>query len=979
MIPAVAFESVFDALNDPVLASDARGLILYANAAAERLLGRTGSDLVGKPLTIIVPPRLRPAHEAGFHRFLTTGESRIMGRPIRVPALHRDGVEIDVELTLSELRPGPGELLVIAILRDLRERVDLERKVDAQRKIMAQYAAVTVLAEAEDAGNAMPKLLEATATTLRWEVAIYWAVDPVTKRLGASAMWSSGSAAAERFLAGCRSLTFGEGEGLPGTVLASGTAVWSRDVGADMRYLRARLAAEQGLRSALLFPVYSPKRTWGVLEYLTSREEELDEELRQTMSVLGYQIGRFLERLEREEELRRASARADAARENLEKLFEHAPAAIAILRGEEMRYELSNVVNQQLAGGREMVGKTVREALPELEADGVTAVVRHVYETGEPFLAREYPVTVPATAESPARRIFMNGVCQPLRGSDGQIEGVMVFAYDVTDLVSSRERVKETEERLRLAVESAKLGTWDYDPKSGDVRCDTRYRRLFGLGPEGDVTTGMLMAAIHPDDRETVNEAARRSFDPSAGGDYAAEYRTRGIEDGIERWVAVRGRTFFDDRGEPVRFAGTGIDVTQERRALERDRFLAEASAILSSSLEYRETLPRIAALAVPRLADWCTIELAEEATETDQLAVAHADPAKVELARELRRRYPPTRSSASGFGRVMATGEPMLVAPVTEEMLVQSATDPDHLRLLHDVGLRSAMLLPLRGREHTIGVLSLFQAESGRIYTQEDFAFGHEIAGRLAAAIENARLYDQAKKAIGIRDQFLSIASHELRTPLTSLTLQLSGLSRRMTAGTLGALPAEKLEAGVARMEQQTARLTSLVDELLDVSRISRGGLAINRHPTDLVEIVTEVIERLSDEAKRVRSTLDLKAPDSLAGDWDRNRLDQVVTNLVGNAIKHASGKPIDVELMRRGASAFITVRDRGPGISVADQKRIFEQFERAVPPTIAGLGLGLWIARRIVEAHSGSIKVESKPGEGASFIVELPVLLSS
>jgi signal transduction histidine kinase len=118
------------------------------------------------------------------------------------------------------------------------------------------------------------------------------------------------------------------------------------------------------------------------------------------------------------------------------------------------------------------------------------------------------------------------------------------------------------------------------------------------------------------------------------------------------------------------------------------------------------------------------------------------------------------------------------------------------------------------------------------------------------------------------------------------------------------------------------------------------------------------------------------LKAPDSLVGNWDRNRLDQVVTNLVANAIKYAGGKPIDIEIASRGGSAFVSVRDRGPGISVADQERIFQQFERAVPPAIAGLGLGLWIASRIVEAHGGSIKVESRPGEGASFIVELALL---
>src|SRR5205823_1399541 len=144
-------------------ASDGRGLILYVNRAAERLLGWTARDLVGRPLTTIMPPRLRPAHEAGFRRFLTTGESRIIGRPIHVPALHREGGEIDVELTLSDLHPWPGQRLMVAILRDLRERVDLERKLAVQRKIMAQYAAANVLFEADSAADALPKLLQATA------------------------------------------------------------------------------------------------------------------------------------------------------------------------------------------------------------------------------------------------------------------------------------------------------------------------------------------------------------------------------------------------------------------------------------------------------------------------------------------------------------------------------------------------------------------------------------------------------------------------------------------------------------------------------------------------------------------------------------------------------------------------------------------------------------------------------------------------
>jgi PAS domain S-box-containing protein len=974
-VPPLAFEQVLDALNDPVLASDESGRVLYLNAAAERLLGWPTAELLGKPLTTIMPPRLRPAHEQAFQRFMTTGRSTIIGRPIRVAALHRSGTEIDVELTLSELRPETGRLLVVAVIRDLRERVELEMKVDTQRKILAQYATVAVLAGASDAGSAMPKLLEAAATALDWEVGIYWARDPASNRLAISAAWSSGSSGADGFLAACRSMTFGPGEGLPGTVLASGRAEWSRDVRSDRRYLRSQIAIEHGLRSALVFPVYTPDRTWGVLEYLSKNEEGVDDELRQTMTVLGFQIGQFLARMENEEKLRRALARAEAERRNLETLFEDAPAAIAIVRGPEMRYELSNAINQALAAGRQLVGRTVREALPELEADGVFAMIGRVYETGEPFLAREYPVMAPGEGDQPAHRMFMNGVCQPLRGAHGEIEGVMIFAYDVTDLVTARHRVEEAEERLRLAVESAEVGTWDYDPQTGVVQCDTRFRRLFGLGPDGELTTKELMAAIRAEDRPGVDEAARRSFDPRTGGTYAAEYRAVGIDDGIERWVSVRGRTFFDEGGKPRRFVGTGADITAQKIALERERFLAEASTILASSLDYRATLTSIARLAVPRLADWCSVELAAEGEVPEQIVIEHVNPAKVELARALRRRYPPDPRSRSGVLEVLRTGRPMFVPEVTDEMLSEGGRDAEHVRILRELGLRSAILLPLKIRDGTVGVLGLFQAESGRHYTTDDLTFAGEVARRAGGAVENARLYDQAKRAVGVRDQFLSIASHELRTPLTSLTLHLSSFSRMAAAGAFAGLPsADKLEGRIARMQQQAGRLAALVDELLNVSRIATGRLALDRQPMDLVEVVKEVLDRLGEEADRAGSTLTLHAPNSLTGRWDRNRLDQVVTNLVVNAIKYASGKPIDVDLARGDGTVQLAVRDQGPGISEGDQQRIFEQFERAASPVLAGFGLGLWIARSIVEAHGGRIGVASTLGAGATFTVELP-----
>jgi len=960
--------AAFELLNDPVIGANERGLIQYANRAAERLLGWTADELIGKPLTSIMPTRLHDAHLTGFNRFMTTHESRIVGRPTRVPALHRDGGEIDVELILSEL---PGRPRVIAVLRDLRERVELERKISTQQRILAQYAAVGVLAEAPTAREAMPRLLEATARALGWDIGIYWAVQPDTGELAVSATWSSGGA--QEFLAACLPLTFAPGEALPGLALSSREAVWSRDVRGDPRARRADLAAAHGLRSALLFPVYCSRRTFGVLEYMSRQEEVLDEELRQTMKALGFQIGQFLERMENEQELRRAWAQADADRQNLRNLFEQAPAAIAIVRGPEMRYELSNAINQQLAAGRPLVGRTVSEALPELERAGVTALLHQAYETGEPVFANEFPLTLPDAPGVPARPIFMSGVLQPLRGSGPSVEGVMIFAYEVTDLVTSRERVKEAEERLRLAVEAAKVGVWDYDPKSGALRVDVRYRRLFGLGPDAEVTVDVMRGAIHPDDLPAVQEALQRSFDPSTGGEYVTEYRTRGIEDGLERWLAMRGRMLFDEHHQPIRFVGTGADITREKRALDRLQFLAEASNILSSSLDYRANLEQLAKLAVPRLADWCVVELATEEGPFEEGAIFHADPGKLALAREIRRLYVPALGTDPAITRVFATGQPVM-GDVTDEALVRAARDGHHLELLRQLGIRSTMLLPVKVRKQTFAVLGLLQAESGRRHAPEDLSFAEEVAHRLAIAIENSRLYERATRAVGVRDQFLSIASHELRTPLTSLTLHLSALARLAAAGRVETFPVEKLVHRIELMDQQARRLAGLVDELLDVSRITSGRIEISRAPTDLVGLAKEVVARMDAEARRAGATIVIDAPDSVVGMWDRNRIDQVVTNLLSNAIKHAPG-PIRVDVARRGDRAAVTVRDAGPGIAEADQRRIFLQFERAAPAALAGLGLGLWIASRIVAAHGGELTVTSQPGQGASFSVDLPM----
>ncbi|HTS03512.1 MAG TPA: CHASE3 domain-containing protein [Thermoanaerobaculia bacterium] len=234
----------------------------------------------------------------------------------------------------------------------------------------------------------------------------------------------------------------------------------------------------------------------------------------------------------------------------------------------------------------------------------------------------------------------------------------------------------------------------------------------------------------------------------------------------------------------------------------------------------------------------------------------------------------------------------------------------------------------------------------------------------------ERNRLYEEARDAVKARDAFLSVAGHEIRTPLSALNLLVYQLSRHARA-----LGNEKAIDLADRCEKQLARLIGLADELLDVSRISAGTLHLNPEETDLAQIAADTAERFEESARRAGCALEVRAPETLTGYWDRLRLEQVLSNLLTNAMKFGAGEPVLVEVSSRGPDACVSVADRGIGIHDEDQRRIFERFQRgAAAGAYPGMGLGLWITREIVEAHGGRISVESRPGAGATFRVTLP-----
>jgi signal transduction histidine kinase len=242
----------------------------------------------------------------------------------------------------------------------------------------------------------------------------------------------------------------------------------------------------------------------------------------------------------------------------------------------------------------------------------------------------------------------------------------------------------------------------------------------------------------------------------------------------------------------------------------------------------------------------------------------------------------------------------------------------------------------------------------------------------------ERKDLESELREAVRIRDEFLSIASHELRTPLTSLRLRAERLELHLDRDPVEALANGRLERDARSAVKHVRQLVSMVDVLLDVSRLSEGPLTLERERLEIGALVTGVADILSEPAATAGCAVDVQVKDIAIAYWDRFRIEQVVTNLLSNAMKYGRGKPIEVlvALDRAGEKAFITVTDRGPGISLEHQPRVFDRFARFASARVyGGFGLGLWITREIVQAHGGSIAIDSKLGAGASFRVELPL----
>jgi PAS domain S-box-containing protein len=524
---------------------------------------------------------------------------------------------------------------------------------------------------------------------------------------------------------------------------------------------------------------------------------------------------------------------------------------------------------------------------------------------------------------------------EPLRDEDGDIIGTIGAAVDATSRTRLEHVATERQgELVRTLQRNVSLLEATFDATADGLLVVDRSGKVVAYNKRFAAMWHIPTAIVdRRDDRELLAFVTDQLEDGQTFLDGVSSLYEQPEAESLDR-LRFKDGTVFERYSRPQwisdRIEGrvwSFRDVTDAERALRHARFLSEASRLLTS-LELGAALDGVARLAVAEVADACTVDV-EVDGKTRRIASVARDPAISTPAPY------PASVLAGGTWVGDVAGRAQICVPLTA---------------IHATGILGALTVTVRGATMSVHDTELFQ----------------ELARRCTAALENASLHRRREEEIRAREEFLAVVAHEFLGPLTTLNLTMDAFHD-------GLVQPEKLEATTTR---EIHRMQSFVDEMLDAGRLRAGTLRFQLETVDLVAVTRSVAERMSMEVARSGSTLTIEAPPQLVGRWDGSRVDQLVTNLLSNALKFGRGRPIQITISTRDDLAILEVTDHGIGIAPEVRTSIFEPFARAIPfRQYGGLGLGLYIVRRIVESLDGRIAVKSVPGESSTFSVELPL----
>jgi PAS domain S-box-containing protein len=523
--------------------------------------------------------------------------------------------------------------------------------------------------------------------------------------------------------------------------------------------------------------------------------------------------------------------------------------------------------------------------------------------------------------------------------------------------IKSLRREQAEQKRYRHLVEGINHGVvWSALPDSMIFSfVSPSAEKLLGYAPKVWLSEGSFWALhLPPDDHKVFLDAVTNAIKTGE----SAEVEHRFIKaDGEIAWLQTGVR--LSNNGERTELRGLSIDITKIKAAEStlanthrRSGLLAQSSLILSSSFDCETNIREVANFLVEQICDFAAVELLDEDGYLKAIASVHKVPARIV---SLTKAHTPNVDQR----RVLGRGKAILTGP-TE---------------LHSFA--SIITVPLFARGGPLGILTIAKDFPERNLDENDLRLAEDLGFRISAALDNSRLYKQAEAAIRIRDEFLSIASHELKTPLTPLKLHTQQLMRTLSSKSLTEIKPERVGKMLEASNRQIERLSHLIDDLLDISRISTGKLSLRVEEFDLKKLIDEVLARFSSQLREAECDVICSIHGSLPVRMDPYRIEQVMINLLTNAIKYGQNKPIEISALQNGDRVSVSFKDNGIGIAKDDQSRIFQRFERAVSGNhFGGLGLGLYIVSQILEAHGGKIGVESEEGQGARFSVDLPII---
>jgi len=576
------------------------------------------------------------------------------------------------------------------------------------------------------------------------------------------------------------------------------------------------------------------------------------------------------------------------------------------------------------------------------------------------------------------RRVEVSLTVSPIRTAAGTVIGASKIARDITPRNQRERALRERDEQLRLATEAAELGLWDVDLVTDTMFWPARVKAMFGISAEVPVSMADFYAGLHPADRERTSEAFAAAIDPQRRALYDVEYRTVGKEDGLIRWVTAKGRGQFDDQGRCVRVIGTAVDTTARKRieALLRDREQAlahEAEALaqlnewscqLWRQRDLRQGIEAMLDAAIELLgADKGNVQL----LGADQILRIEAqrgfDREFLEYFKEVAAR------DASPCGRALRAGEQILV----EDIECDDAFAP--LRpAFRSAGIRALISTPLIAADGIVqGVVSTHFSSVHRPSKQE--------LDRLALYMRHASSFvNRCKLEQGLREadqrknEFLALLSHELRNPLAPISHATEVLSR--------AIPVDSpLHLAVQMLERQSAQLTRLVDDLLDVGRITQGRVQLRLEPLELGRVIAQAVETIAPSLQEKQQEISIvtSGPRALYVQGDYARLVQCLCNVLGNASKYTDPRgKICIETRLEESSAVIEISDTGAGIPPEVLPRVFDLFvqsERTLDRAQGGLGIGLAVVKKLIEMHEGTVSARSPGlGQGSTFEIRLP-----